>query len=201
MGKPGSGKGTQAQLLKETLEKQGKIVMHVTTGGSFREFIKSDSYVASRAREVQNSGKLQPEFLSVWNWTQIFINKLTDRTSVILDGAPRKPAEVESLHELFPFLEYAYPPVIYVEVTDAWAKDRMKFREATSSEKREDVSSEAEIDKRIEEFEKYIIPCVEMFKNDPRYTFIRVNGEQSVEEVHAEILQKLGITALAAVAV
>ncbi len=191
MGKPGSGKGTQAQLLKTELEKRGLSVMHVTTGGSFREFIKGESFVASRAREIQNQGFLQPEFLSVWNWTQIFIDKLKDDTTVILDGAPRKITEVESLHELFPFLEYSYPPVIYVDVSDEWAKDRMKYRESTSVEKREDVSSDEEIQKRIDEFTKYIIPCVEMFKNDSRYSYLHINGEQTIEEVHAEILAKL----------
>ncbi|MEN9337985.1 MAG: hypothetical protein RIQ41_299 [Candidatus Parcubacteria bacterium] len=191
MGKPGSGKGTQAQLLKEKLTRDGLNVMHVTTGGSFRQFIKGESYVASRAREVQNSGLLQPEFLSVWNWTQIFIDTLKEDTTVILDGAPRKITEVDSLHELFPFLQYSYPPVIYVDVSDAWAKDRMKYRESTSIEKREDVSSDEEIQKRIDEFTKYIIPCVEMFKNDSRYSFLHVNGEQTVEEVHAEIVSKL----------
>lgn len=191
MGKPGSGKGTQAQLLKTELEKRGLSVMHVTTGGSFREFIKGESFMASRAREIQNQGFLQPEFLSVWNWTQIFIDKLKDDTTVILDGAPRKITEVESLHELFPFLQYSYPPVIYVDVSDEWAKDRMKYRESTSVEKREDVSSDEEIQKRIDEFTKYIIPCTQMFKNDARYSYLHINGEQTIEEVHAEILAKL----------
>lgn len=190
MGKPGSGKGTQAELLKQELEKEGGEVLHVTTGGTLREFIKEDNFVARRAREVQNSGLLQPEFLSVWNWTNIFIKNLTSDTSVILDGAPRKTAEVEALHELFPFLGYDYPPIIYVNVSDAWAMDRQKFRSTHSDEKRED-QNEAEIETRMNEFEKHILPCMAMYRDDPRYRFIHVNGEQTVEEVHAEIMKKL----------
>ena len=64
MGKPGSGKGTQAQLLKAVLEQSHKDVIHVTTGGSFREFIEQDTFISSRAKEAQNVGLLQPEFLS-----------------------------------------------------------------------------------------------------------------------------------------
>jgi adenylate kinase len=191
MGKPGSGKGTQAQLLKAVLEQSHKDVIHVTTGGSFREFIEQDTFMSSRAKQAQNIGLLQPEFLSIWNWTQVFISKMKEDTTVILDGAPRKLPEVEALHGLFPFLGYAYPPIIYVDVTDAWSKDRMKYRGATSAEKRPDTDSDTELDKRIEEFNTHILPCVDAFKRDPRYRFIHINGEQSIEDVHKDIMKEV----------
>lgn len=191
MGKPGSGKGTQAYLLKSILEKDHAEVIHATTGGSFREFIKAPSFVSEQARNIQNSGGLQPEFLAIWNWANIFINSLKANTTVILDGAPRKLVEVEVMHELFPFLGYKYPPIIYIDVSDEWAKDRMKHRELTATEKREDQSNDEEITRRVDLFNRDILPCVEQFKNDSRYSFIQVNGEQTIEEVHAEVMQKL----------
>lgn len=194
MASPGGGKSTQAQLLKKKLEETHPEVIHVTTGGSFRDFIKGDSFMALKAREAQNSGGLQPEFLAIWNWTGVFINKIRENTTVILDGAPRKVIETEAIHKLFPFLGYQKPDVIYIEVTPEWAKDRQKFREATSEEKRTDASTDEEIDKRIELFYDEILPCVEILKNDPRYSFSRINGEQSIEEVHQEIMNALGVT-------
>lgn len=191
MASPGGGKSTQAQLLKKKLEELHEEVVHVTTGGSFRDFIKGEGFVAGRARELQNSGGLQPEFLSIWNWTNIFINTLQENTTVILDGAPRKVAEAEAMHRMFPFLGYKNPHVIYIEVTPSWAKDRQKFREANSVEKRADASTDEEIEKRIELFYEEILPCVEIFKNDPRYSFARINGEQSIEKVHADIIEAL----------
>lgn len=188
MASPGGGKSTQAKLLKKKLEEFSGDVAHVTTGGSFREFIQGDSFLAQRAREEQNTGGLQPEFLAIWNWTNIFINTLHEDTSVILDGAPRKVTETEAIHKLFPFLGYKKPCVIYIEVTPEWAKDRQKFRESQSSEKRVDASTDGEIEKRIELFYEEILPCVEIFKNDPRYSFTRINGEQSIEEVHQDIV-------------
>jgi adenylate kinase family enzyme len=188
---PGGGKSTQAGLLKKHLEEKSPEVIHVTTGGSFREFIKGDNFVAKQARELQNGGGLQPEFLSIWNWTSIFINRLKENTTVILDGAPRKIVETEAIHELFPFLGYHKPHVIYIEVTQAWAKDRQKFREAHSEEKRVDASTDEEIEKRINLFYEDILPCIEIFKNDPRYTFSRINGEQSIEKVYEDIREAL----------
>ena len=191
MASPGGGKSTQAALLKKKLEEDHSEVVHVTTGGGFREFIQGDSFLVKRAREEQNSGGLQPEFLAIWNWTNIFISRLGENTTVILDGAPRKVVETEAIHKLFPFLGYTKPQVIYIEVTPSWAKDRQLYREAHSVEKRADASNNEEIEKRIELFYEEILPCVEIFKNDPRYSYTRINGEQTIEEVHRDIILAL----------
>ncbi len=188
MGKPGSGKGTQAELLKAVLEKDHPHVVHITTGGSFREFMKGESFMSHRTAEVQNTGLLQPEFLSIWNWCNIFINSIKENTTVILDGAPRKVFEVEAMHEVFPFLQYNRPIVINVEVSDAWAADRQKHR--ATIENRPDSSSEEKISARLGEYDKYIVPCIELLKKDSRYDFVQINGEQTIEEVHNELLAK-----------
>ncbi len=191
MASPGGGKSTQAALLKKRLEEEYEEVIHVTTGGGFREFIQGNNFLAERARAVNDSGGLQPEFLAIWNWTSIFIDRLKENTTVILDGAPRKIVETEAIHKLFPFLGYTKPEVIYIEVTPSWAKDRQLYRESQAIEKRADASSDEEIEKRIELFYEEILPCVEIFKNDPRYSFTRINGEQTIEEVHADIMKAL----------
>jgi len=193
MASPGGGKSTQAKLLKEKLEGAHEEVIHVTTGGSFRQFIEGSSFMARRAREEQNGGGLQPEFLAIWNWTNIFNERLGENTTVILDGAPRKIIETEALHKLFPFLGYRRVDVLYLEVTPVWAKDRQKYRESVSVEKRVDGSNDEAIEKKIELFYEEILPCVEVYKNDPRYHFTRINGEQTIEEVHEEIMKGLNL--------
>ena len=194
MGRSGGGKGTQAELLKTYLESKGaENVLHVTTGGAFREFIKGEGFVSKQAREVNNAGGLQPEFLAIWNWTNIFINSVQENTTVILDGAPRKVIEMNAMHAVIPFLGYSKPIVIYIEVGRAWAKDRLNYRQAQSEEKRADTSSDEEIEKRLSLFDEDIIPCIEKFVEDPRYTYIHVNGEQTVEEVQAELVAKLNL--------
>jgi adenylate kinase family enzyme len=77
LGRSGGGKGTQAALLRDKLERDGyNPVHHITTGDGFRAFVKSDSYLASVARHVNDTGGLQPEFLAVWNWTNILNSTL-----------------------------------------------------------------------------------------------------------------------------
>jgi adenylate kinase family enzyme len=191
MAAPGAGKSTQAKLLLSTLQQRYPSVIHLTTGGTFREFIKSESYLAQKAREEQNNGGLQPEFLAIWNWTNVFIKNLEDNTTVILDGAPRKVIETEAIHSLFPFLGYHHVDVVYLEVTTSWAVEHQKYREEHSTEKREDASSEDEIKRRVELFYKDVLPCIDLLKNDPRYHFHRINGEQTIEAVFEEIKQAL----------
>lgn len=186
IGRSGSGKGTQADLLKEYLEKQGaEKVIHTTTGGGFREFIQGDSYASVHAKEITNSGGLLPEFLAVWNWANIFINSLTGKETVILDGAPRRAAEVHALHSAISFFGYTKPTVINVEVSETWAIDKLISRG------REDDNEKEEQQKKMEWFSNDVIPCIEMYMSDPRYAYIRVNGEQTIEEVHNEIIEKI----------
>jgi adenylate kinase family enzyme len=186
MGRSGCGKGTQADLLKKVLEDRGTgKVLHVTTGGGFRELIAGTSYTSNVSRELTNQGGLNPEFLAIWNWSNIFMNNLTGAESVILDGAPRKPIEIEALHSAIHFYGYDHATVIYVDVSETWAMNKL------TSRGREDDSSQEEQEKKMEWFNANVLPCIDMYMHDPLYRFIHVNGEQTIEEVHAELISKL----------
>ena len=188
IGRSGCGKGTQAQLLKEKLERDGADkVLHITTGGGFRKFGESGSYSAKLSKEVNNTGGLSPEFLSVWNWSNIFIENMTGEETVVLDGAPRRVMEIEPLHSAIHFYGYSnHATVIYLDVTENFSLRRMEERN------REDDNTLENAKRKMEWFEKDILPVLDIYSRDPRYRFIHVRGEQSIEEVHNEILKKLG---------
>ena len=188
MGRSGCGKGTQAQLLEKFLKEKGtEKVLYVTTGGGFREFITRDTYVSSLSRKVNEEGGLQPEFLAVWNWSNIFINTLKGGETVILDGAPRKPFEVHILDSFVSFIKYEQPTVIYLNVSEGWARERLLGRG------REDDKNVADIDNRLAWFETEVLPSLEVYKGNSRYNVVHINGEQPIDEVHAEIVSKLGM--------
>jgi adenylate kinase family enzyme len=129
LGRSGSGKGTQAALLKTLLEqKHGRQVTHITTGGGFRDFIAQDKYASHLAKAINDTGGLQPEFLAVWNWSNIFINTLQGEESVILDGAPRKPFEATILHSAIEFFKYRNPVVIYLDVSESGSREHLAKR-------------------------------------------------------------------------
>lgn len=189
IGRSGSGKGTQAKLLAEVLRLSDQNeVLHFTTGGSFRDFLNTPSYSANLSKEIVNSGGLMPEFLAIWNWSNIFINKLEGAESIILDGAPRKVIEISALNTAINFYGYLNPVVIYLDVSESWAKLRLSERG------REDDSDLEDIERKMNWFDVDVLPCIDWYKNiDKRYTFVHINGERSIEAVHSEIISKLQI--------
>ena len=187
LGRSGSGKGTQAELLKNLLEKKGSIVTHVTTGGGFRDFIEGNTYASHVSKEINKKGGLQPEFLAVWNWANIFIHTLTGVETVILDGAPRKPFEASILHSAITFFGYSHPVVIYLDVPESESRIHLQKRG------REDDLLEEQVSGRMSWFETEVIPALNVYTNDPRYKVYHINGSQTIEEVHQEIVEKLGI--------
>lgn len=198
MGRSGCGKGTQAELLKADLESRDNTrTLHVTTGGNFREFIKRDNHTASGTKEILNTGGLMPEFLAIWNWSNIFIDRLTGEESVILDGAPRKLIEVDALESAINFYNYKKVTVIYLNVSKDWAISRLEGRG------REDDNKKEEQERKMSWFQSDVLPCINLYKNKSEkskegekvgninYNFVEVNGEQNIEEVQAELILKL----------
>ena len=188
IGRSGCGKGTQAELLKDYLEKEKKQpTIHITTGGGFRDFIESGSYLASISKKINETGGLQPEFLAVWNWANILIKDIKGGETILLDGSPRKIFESRVLNNAISFLGYEKPTVIYMDVKESWARERLNGRG------RADDNSK-EIDARMNWFEKDVVPVLDDYMHDSRYSFIHINGEQAVEEVHKEIKKKLDLS-------
>ena len=186
IGRSGGGKGTQASLLKSYFENRSKDkVVHVTTGGGFRDFMNSGSYIADLAKKVNGEGGLQPEFLAVWNWSNIFINTLTGKETVILDGAPRKPFEAGILHSVVEFAGYKNPVVIYLDVTESTSRVHLEKRG------REDDKDKNAVDSRMNWFETDVLPTLDIYLHDPRYNVVHVNGNQTIEEVYREMIEKL----------
>lgn len=186
MGRSGSGKGTQADLLKEKFEKAGYgRVIHTTTGGGFRKFIESDSFASRQLKEIVNKGGLAPEFLAVWNWANIFIENFTGEDTIILDGAPRRLVEVEALHSAMHFFGYEHPIIINIDVSETWAKDKL------ASRGREDDKDLADMERKMQWYEEDVIPCLDHYAHNPLYKYLHINGEQTIEEVQSEIIKKL----------
>ena len=188
IGRSGCGKGTQAELLEKYLKDNGREkVLHTTTGGGFREFIERDTYASKLSKEITNNGKLNPEFLAIWNWSNIFINKLTGGETVILDGAPRRLVEVTALESAIEFFGYHKPIVIYVDVPELWALERIKERN------REDDRDPYDAELKMKWYEENVLPVIDFYSRDPKAKFIHVNGKQPPDEVHKELIEKLDL--------
>lgn len=185
-GRSGSGKGTQAQLLIDFLKQQDKEVLYIETGEKFREFMMGDSYTAHRTKSIMETGGLLAPFLPVWIWTNELIQKYTGYQDLILDGLCRKIAEAPVLDSALQFYGIKNAHIIHINVSNEWAFDRMKGRG------RADDTDEY-IKSRLEWYDTEVLPVLDYFKNRSGYTYIEVNGEQTIEQVFAEMKSKLNM--------
>ncbi len=187
-GSSGSGKGTQAKLLIEKLnniDPDGK-VLYIETGQRFREFITEASITSRLAKEVMNSGGLLPEFLPIWIWTEYMIKHVSGDEHMVLDGLSRRPHEAPILDSAMKFYKRDKPFVISLEVSREWAGKRL-------SDRGRHDDTNMDIEKRLDWYEKNVLPAMEFFKNNPEYNFLTVNGEQGIDLVHQDILNKVGL--------
>jgi adenylate kinase family enzyme len=105
---------------------------------------------------------------------------------MILDGLSRRAHEAPILNSAMKFYGRIKPFVIYMDVSREWAEEKLLARE------RGDDKIE-QIEKRLDWFEKNVRPAMDYFRDNEFYNFITVNGEQSVEDVHKELMDKCGL--------
>ena len=187
IGRSGCGKGTQASVLMDhihsrDLEKQQ--ILYVETGEKFREFIRRDTYSAKLSKKIYEEGTLQPIFLACLNWGDVLLSELNENMHLVFDGAPRALTEAEVLHTALEFYSRENPTVIHINVSRKWSEERLLSRG------RSDDQTLTKINRRLDWFDNDVMPAIEYYKNNKNYRYIEVNGEQTIEEVSREMLQK-----------
>lgn len=187
-GPSGAGKGTQAKILIDHLKNidPERKTLYIETGQRFRDFITEASYTAEKTKEVIDNGGLLPEFLPIWIWSEYFVKHVKGDEHMILDGLSRRAHEAPILNSAMKFYGREKPFVVHIQVSRDWARERLLGRE------RGDDKIE-QIEKRLDWFEKNVLPAMEYFKNNEFYNFITVNGEQTIVEVNKELMSKLGL--------
>ncbi|NCS99543.1 AAA family ATPase [Candidatus Parcubacteria bacterium] len=186
-GKSGSGKGTQAELLIEKLKEKGNEVIYIETGKRFREFIEKEGNHSSKlTKEALNHGELMPVFLPIWLWTSAFVEEFTGTESLVLDGLARRMTEAPVLDSALRFYDRLPCHIVHIDVSREWAFDRLKSRG------RADDTDEY-INSRLDWFEKDVEPVIEYFEERKGFSLHTINGEQSIEDVHVELIKKLNL--------
>ncbi|HRY31230.1 MAG TPA: nucleoside monophosphate kinase [Candidatus Paceibacterota bacterium] len=188
IGRSGCGKGTQIEKLVSFLKAndQGEIFC-LETGARFRSFIKSDGYVNDLARAVGDSGGLQPEFLAILMWADEIVKNMKPDQHLILDGVARRINEAKVLDSALDFLKRGRVHLVYLNVSKEWAVDKLEKRG------RHDDKASEDINRRMKWFEESVTPVLEHYKSKENVVFHDINGEQSIEDVHEDIMKSLDL--------
>lgn len=191
IGRSGCGKGTQVELLKKYLgEKMPDTgVFYLETGARFRAFVGGDNATAKRAQVLMKESRRQPDFLAVWMWSHVFVEELTSEVDEskhwIIDGTPRALPEAVVLDTAMQFYAREKPFVVHLNVSRDWSEKHLAARG------RADDKAAGDIKKRLDWYEKDVAPALDWYKIQSGYHFLDVNGEQSIEAVHADFVSKL----------
>jgi adenylate kinase family enzyme len=185
IGRSGSGKGTQAELLQQYISAHDeRPIFYLEIGGQFRTFLSQGNYTAKLSREVAKSGDLQPPFLAVHIWSHVMIQQMDEGKHLIADGTPRIVEEAKMLDSAMRFYERENPTIIFIDVSRAWSEERLHSRGRA-----DDIALDV-IKRRLDWFDRDVVPTLDYLRTNPLYRFITINGEQTVEEVQAEIIAK-----------
>ena len=182
----GSGKGTQIELLQKHIKDNNinNDILFLSPGSEYRKIISRDDFTTKRIKHNLEKGFLQPDFLTVGLLTNILITNIKEETLLIADGFPRTIAQSEAFDHMMKFYNRKEIKIIYLELSKNEALRRMKQRG------RADDNDEG-IANRFEEYVNNVIPSMNYFKDKEDYKIFTINGEQSMEEVHHNIIKAL----------
>lgn len=202
LGPQGSGKGTQAELLRQKLNLQ-----YLGAGDALREIANEDTPLGSEVRQRLERGFLvEPELIS-----QVFaesLAKIPPEQGVIIEGYPRTIRQYELMREFWAKLNRGEWQVLFIDLPEEEALRRLANRlicescgavyiagTAGKCKKcggslitRHDDHPEA-VRQRLNLFKSETLPVIKHMEQEGKV--IRIDGRPSIDEVHAAIMDKL----------
>ena len=172
-GKPGSGKGTQA----EHLSKEYKLY-HISTGDLFRKNISQNTKLGLLAKSYMDKGDLVPDEVTI-KMLEHEIKENTKSRGFLFDGFPRTIAQAESLDKFLHSINMQIDATIALEVDEKELMSRIIDRGKTSN--RSDDQDVEKIENRFNEYNKKTSTLIRYYKDQKK--FFEVNGHGSVEEI------------------
>ena len=121
IGPPGSGKGTQAELLRDRLS-----FVHYSTGEAFRDHIARKTTVGLEVEEYVVSGKLVPDEV-VLDVVNAFLAEHAGKR-ILYDGFPRTIPQAQALDDVLAERDLKIDMAILVDLPDDEVVKRLTAR-------------------------------------------------------------------------
>ena len=172
-GKPGAGKGTQADFLKKHYE-----LFHISTGDLFRYHIQGSTNLGILAKSYMDKGDLVPDKVTI-DMLEETVSQNSNVEGFIFDGFPRTTGQAEALDAFLTNKSMSITATIALEANDKILIERLINRGKTSG--RVDDQDENKIRNRFEEYNNKTAPLKSFYSTQGK--FYSVNGIGSVEEI------------------
>ena len=179
LGPPGSGKGTQANFIKNKLS-----IPHLSTGDILRQSVKNQTDLGNKVKNIMAKGELVSDDL-VLDVIKERVSQSDCNLGFILDGYPRNITQAESLNIVLKDIDRNIDRILFLDVDFEVLESRIESRtKENNEEKRADDTSEVLI-KRLEEYKIQTAPLGEYYSNNKK--FKKINGMKSISEVSLDI--------------
>ncbi|MBT8306068.1 MAG: adenylate kinase [Maribacter sp.] len=172
-GKPGAGKGTQAEFLKDNYN-----LKHISTGDVFRYNIKNGTELGILAKSYIDKGDLVPDEVTI-KMLEDEVEKNSDASGFIFDGFPRTTAQAEALDKFLASKEMKIDATIALDADDEVLIQRLLERGKVSG--RSDDQDESKIRNRFEEYNEKTAPLQAYYEAQGK--FHSVNGIGAIEDI------------------
>jgi adenylate kinase len=186
LGPPGSGKGTQAQLL---VQRYG--IVQLSTGEMLRAAVAAGTPVGLKAKEIMASGGLVPDDVVVGIISDR-IDQPDARNGFILDGFPRTVPQAEALDELLKHKHLKLDAVIELRVNESALLNRVETRVAQMRERGEEVrldDTPEVLTKRLASYRSQTEPLIHYYSE--RRKLSTIDGMMAIDEVTRAIHRQL----------
>lgn len=205
-GPPGSGKGTQAPIIKEQ-----HCLCHLSTGDMLRDAVARKTPMGVKAKEIMNAGKLVGDDVVV-GIIKDAIKSPECAKGFILDGFPRTVPQARMLDEILAEEGASIDAVINLSVDDSILLKRVEgrlihaasgrsyniFFNPPKAEGKDDVTGEplmkrkddnaAQLATRLEEFHSKTAPVLDYYRSK----VATINADDDMSNVTAAINKALG---------
>ncbi len=168
-GAPGSGKGTQSDLI---IEKYG--LGHISTGDVLRNEIKNGTELGKTAKAYIDKGQLIPDDLMVNILASVYDSFGKEHKGVIFDGFPRTIPQAEALKKMLNERSHKIAAMIELDVPEDELMTRLIKRGKESG--RSDDNAET-IKKRLDVYHNQTSPLIEWYKKEGIHNHIDGLGE------------------------
>ena len=172
-GKPGSGKGTQANFLKEKYS-----LYHISTGDLFRKNISNKTKLGIEAKSYLDSGDLVPDSVTI----KMLENEVLQNKKVkgyIFDGFPRTLAQAKSLDTFLNSINLKINATIALDVDENELITRLLDRGKTTN--RSDDQDLEKIQNRFNEYNNKTSILINFYNKQGK--FYSVDGKGSVDDI------------------
>ena len=181
LGAPGAGKGTQGVRLSKHYG-----VAHVASGDILREHVAQETPLGKQVAAFVEAGELVPDDL-VLAVVGRAVTEAMETGGYLLDGFPRTLAQAEQAFEAATKGGMAADCVVFLDVADEVAVERLLERSSTSG--RVDDGSTDVILHRLDVFHEQTVPLLDFYRSHDR--LLSVDAGRPPDEVFAEIVERL----------